>query len=312
MPPAGGNGEKTDHDRIREIRPWCGLVVVGRCRLARAEKPTEPIVLWPHGAPGEKGDIGEEKALPVQAGDQTIRITNVTKPTITVFRPPAEKNTGTAVVICPGGGYGILAFDKEGTEIAEWLNSIGVTGVVLKYRVPARKGRERYAAPLEDAQRALGMVRQRAKEWGINPDRIGVLGFSAGGHLAAVLSNNEKRTYEPVDEADKVSCRPDFALLIYPAYLVAEKESNQLAPELKVTPNTPPTWLVQTEDDGIRVECSLYYYLALKNARVPVEMHLYPSGGHGYGLRPSSHLVSTWPKRAEDWLRSRGVLEGKK
>ena len=250
--------------------------------------------------------------MPLGKGDTTIRITNVTQPTLTVFRPPADKDTGTAVVICPGGGYNILAFNKEGTDVAEWLNSIGVTGVVLKYRVPARKGLERYAAPLQDAQRALGLVRHRAREWGIDPDRIGVLGFSAGGHLSAALSNNyDKRTYEPVDEADQVSCRPDFAVLVYPAYLVS-KQNNDLAPELKVTAHTPRTFLVQTEDDGVRVECSLFYYLALKNAKVPAEMHLYPTGGHGYGLRPSAKPVSTWPQRAEQWLQSCGLLERKK
>lgn len=279
---------------------------------ACGETAPEPILLWPHGAPGEKGDVGEEKELPPQKGDNTIRITNVTKPTITVFRPPADKNTGAAVLICPGGGYNILAFNKEGTEVAEWLNSIGVTGVVLKYRVPARKDRARYAAPLEDAQRALGLVRQRAKEWGIDPARIGVLGFSAGGHLAAALSNNyDQRTYQPVDSADQVSCRPDFAVLVYPAYLVG-KDTHQLAPELKVTANTPRTFLVQTEDDHIPVEGSLFYYLALKHAKVPAEMHIYPSGGHGYGLRPSANTVSTWPQRAAQWMRTLGVLERKK
>jgi acetyl esterase/lipase len=185
-----------------------------------------------------------------------------------------------------------------------------VAGIVLKYRVPARKGRERYEAPLQDVQRALGMVRQRAREFRIDPDRLGVLGFSAGGHLAATLSNQyEKRTYPRVDEADDLSCRPNFTLLIYPAYLVDRKGGNTLASELKVTSNTPPTFLAQTEDDGVRVECSLFYYLALKTAKVPAEMHLYPDGGHGYGLRPSTHTVSTWPQRAEEWLRAQRLLK---
>jgi acetyl esterase/lipase len=270
----------------------------------------EPIPLWPDAAPGETGDIGEEQEQPASPGDNTTRLTNVTRPTLSVYLPPTAKNTGAAVVICPGGGYSILAFNKEGTEVAEWLNSIGVAAFVLKYRVPARKGRERHDAPLQDAQRALGIVRQRAKEWQIDPDRIGILGFSAGGHLAATLSNqNPKRTYPRVDEADDVSCRPDFALLIYPAYLVERKGGGTLAPEVAVTSNTPPTFLVQAEDDGVQVECSLFYYLALKHAKVPAEMHLYPDGGHGYGLRPSAHTVSTWPQRAEQWLRELGVLE---
>ena len=175
----------------------------------------------------------------------------MTQPTLTIFRPPADKDTGTAVVICPGGGYNILAFDLEGTEIAESFNSIGVTGVVLKYRVPARKGLPRHEPPLQDAQRALGLVRHRARELGIHPDRIGILGFSAGGHLAATLSNNfDKRTYEPIDDADKVSCRPDFNVLIYPAYLV--DKDDKLAPELKVTAKTPRTFIAMTQDDPVR------------------------------------------------------------
>jgi len=277
-----------------------------------ADKPTT-IVLFPAGAPGEKGDIEAEHEQPLRPGDDTIRTANVTAPTLTVFRPAAEKNTGAAVIICPGGGYSILAWNKEGTEVAEWLNTIGVTGIVLKYRVPARKGQERHAAPLQDAQRAIGLVRQQAKELAIDPQRIGILGFSAGGHLAATASNNyEKRTYDRLDAADELSSRPDFSLLIYPAYL-AGKADNALPPELKVTANTPRTFIAMTEDDGVRVECALFYYLALKNAKVPVEMHLYPTGGHGYGLRKSEHLISTWPQRAEEWLRSQGLLEqGKK
>jgi acetyl esterase/lipase len=270
----------------------------------------EPIVLWPQGAPNEKGDVPEEKQLPMKPGDPTIRITNVTRPMITVYRPAAEKSTGAAVVICPGGGYGGLAYNKEGTDVAEWLNTIGVSGIVLKYRVPARKDRPRHAAPLEDAQRAMGIVRQRAKEWNIDSARVGALGFSAGGHLSAALSTNfAQRTYEPIDAADRESCRPDFAVLVYPAYLALKDQNNALPPELVVTSDTPRTFLVQTQDDGVRVESSVFYYLALKRAGVSSEMHLYPTGGHGYGLRPSPNTVSTWPARVEDWLRSQKLLE---
>jgi acetyl esterase/lipase len=278
-----------------------------------APAPVEPIPLWPGVAPGETGDIGPEHELPLQPGDTTIRIADVTRPTLTVSLPPPEKDTGAAVVICPGGAYNRLAFNKEGTEVATWLNSLGVAGIVLKYRVPARKDRPRFEAPLQDAQRALGIVRQRAQSWKIDPGRVGILGFSAGGHLAATLSSRHpQRTYPRVDEADDLSCRPNFALLIYPAYLVGRQGEDTLAPEVRVTPETPPTFLVQTEDDTVRVECSLFYYLALKNAKVPAEMHLYPGGGHGYGLRPSAQTVSTWPGRAEQWLRALGVLESKK
>jgi len=276
----------------------------------------QPIPLWPGAAPGEQGDIGQERDMTTPkdgkpAGKAVIRLGNVSKPSITVFRPQG-RNTGAAVVVCPGGGYNILAWDLEGTEVCKWLNSIGVTGVLLKYRVPARKNRPRHEAALQDAQRALSLVRHRAKQWGIQPDRIGILGFSAGGHLAVCASTHfDKRTYEPVDDADKESCRPDFALPIYPAYLV-QKDTTELAPEIRVTAQTPPTFLVMTEDDKIRVECPIFYYLALKNAGVPAEMHLYPVGGHGYGLRPSEKLVTTWPKRAEEWMRSLGVLSTKK
>jgi len=273
-----------------------------------------PIPLWPKEAPGEQGRLGEEKDTSTEksnkvAGQSVIRLGNVSRPTITVYRPAKDKDTGAAVVICPGGGYSILAYDLEGTEICEWFNSIGVTGVLLKYRVPKRPGLEKHTAALQDAQRAVGLVRARATEFGVDPKRIGILGFSAGGHLAAMASNNyEKRTYVAVDDADKGSCRPDFTFLIYPAYLTVKEQGDKVSPELPVTANTPQTFLVMTEDDGIRVECALFYYLALKQAKVPAEMHLYPTGGHGYGLRPSAHGVTTWPRRAAEWMQTRGLL----
>jgi acetyl esterase/lipase len=189
------------------------------------------------------------------------------------------------------------------------LNSLGVTAVLVKYRVPRREDRERYAAPLQDAQRALGMVRHRATELGIDPERIGVLGFSAGGHLAAALSTNHaSRTYEPMDAADAVSCRPDFTVLVYPGYLVVREEGDRVSPELEVTEKTPPTFLVMAQDDGVRVENVLFYYLALKRAGVPSELHVYATGGHGYGLRRTGELVTTWPDRVADWMRSNGWL----
>ena len=277
---------------------------------------SDPLVLWPKGAPGEKGDIGVERDMTkpgdgIVNGKSVIRIGNVSVPTITVYRPPQARDAGTAVIVCPGGGYEILAMDLEGTEVCEWLNSVGVTAVLLKYRVPARKGLERYSAPLQDAQRALSLVRFHAAEWKLDPKRIGILGFSAGGHLSAASSTRfDQRSYEPGDAADQVSCRPDFAMLIYPAYLL-RKDGPELAPELTVTSNTPPAFLVQTEDDPIHVENSLFYYLALKQANVPVEMHLFANGGHGYGLRESGKAVISWPKRAEDWMRGMGFFEPK-
>ncbi len=275
----------------------------------------EAILLWPKGAPGETGSIGAEQDMTkptdkLISGKPVIRLGNITQPTLTVFRPPRDKDTGAAVLVCPGGGYSILAWDLEGTEICTWLNSIGVTGALLKYRVPKRPGLEKYTLPLQDAQRALGLARHRAKEWSLDPRRIGMMGFSAGAHLTAALSTNfEKRTYDPIDAADQVNCRPDFALLIYPGGFTIKSEGDKLSPELKVSADAPPTFLAQAEDDNARVECSLAYYTALKTAKVPAEMHLYPTGGHGYGLRPSGHAVSHWPQRAEEWLRTLGVLK---
>ena len=212
------------------------------------------------------------------------------------------------MVVCPGGGYNILAYDLEGDEVCEWLNNLGITAVLLKYRVPRREGLEKHTAPLQDLQRAIGYVRAHAEEMNIDPQRIGVMGFSAGGHLSAMASNNfDKRTYPAVDAADKVSCRPDFCLLVYPAYL--DGENFKLAPELKVSAATPPTMLVQTEDDKSYINSSLFYYYALKEAGVPARMHLYSKGGHGYGLRDTGAAVNEWPDRAEDWFRELGVIE---
>ena len=243
------------------------------------------------------------------AGKRVIRLGNVSKPTITIHRPPSEKDTGAAVLVCPGGAYSILALDLEGTEICDWLNSMGVTGVLLKYRVPKRAGQEKHTAALQDAQRALGLLRYRAKEWDLDPKRLGVLGFSAGGHLSAALcAAGAKRTYESIDDADKVSCRPDFLVLIYPAYLTMKEDGDKIGPDVQVTTNSPPTFIAMAEDDPVRVENALFYTLALKQAKVPVELHVYPEGGHGYGLRRTKASVTTWPDRAADWMRSRGLL----
>ena len=272
------------------------------------------IPLWPNGAPGEKGDIGVEADTTKPNGDlvagrRVIRLGNVSVPTLAVYQPDPAKKTGAAVVVFPGGGYNILAMDLEGTEVCEWLNSIGVTGVLVKYRVPARKGLPRYAAPLQDAQRALGLVRTHAAEWGIDPHRVGVLGFSAGAHLSAALSNNyESRVYPALDTADQANCRPDFAVLVYPGGLTQRETADKLGPEVTPSAKTPPTFLVQAEDDPVRVENSLLYFQALKTAKVPAEMHLYAKGGHGYGLRATENPVTRWPALVEAWMRGLGVL----
>ena len=278
--------------------------------------PAQPIPLWPVLAPGDKGDLGEEKDMtkPTEglvAGKRVIRLGNVSQPTITLYKPAASNDTGTAVMVCPGGGYNILAMDLEGTEVCEWLNSIGVTAFLLKYRVPKRPDRERHAAPLQDAQRAFGLARQRAKEFGIDPQRLGVLGFSAGAHLSAALSTTLERTYPAIDVADRTELRPSFTVLIYPAYLTVKELGDKTPPEINVTTNTPPSFIAIAEDDPVRMENALHYTLALKQVKVPVELHLYPTGGHGYGLRRTKEPVTTWPDRLSDWMRSRGLLEKK-
>ncbi|HEV2391055.1 MAG TPA: alpha/beta hydrolase [Verrucomicrobiae bacterium] len=283
-----------------------------------ASEPAKVIRLWPATAPGDTGNLGEEHDTTkpgdgLVAGKQVIRLGNVSVPTIAVYPAPADKQTGTAVVVCPGGGYSILAMDLEGTEVCDWLNSIGVTAILLKYRVPKRPGLEKHTAAVQDAQRALGLVRHQATTWGIDPHRIGVLGFSAGGHLAALVGcQYAQRTYPAVDDADATSCRPDFTLLIYPGYLTVKDQDDRVAPELTLNGNTPPAFLVMAADDPVRVENVLFYAAALRKARVPFELHVYPTGGHGYGLRSTKNLVTTWPQRATDWMRSRGLLgEGK-
>ena len=286
------------------------LAVFPSMLLAQGPKP---MLLWPKGAPGETGGIGAEvdTTKPDQdpAGKRVIRLGNVTEPTLAVYKPAAGKDTGAAVVVFPGGGYSILAMDLEGTEICQWFNSIGVTGILVKYRVPAQPTSPRGAAPLQDAQRAIRLARTHASEWRIDPARIGVMGFSAGGHLAALASNNfNKPAYETIDAVDGSSARPDFTILIYPAYLTADKEMTTISPALPVTGQTPPTLLIQAEDDPIPVEGSLVYYRALKNSKVPAEMHLYPAGGHGYGLRSPVAPLNAWPKRAEEWMRASGFL----
>ncbi len=292
----------------------CSCLIWSFSGSVRAAEAAKVIELWPGTAPGEKGGIGEEHDT-TKPGDNkvggkpVIRLGNISKPTLTIYRPPAGKDTGVAVVVCPGGGYHILAMDLEGTEICEWLNSLGITGALLKYRVPKRPGLEGYVPPLQDAQRALGLLRHQARAYGLKPNRIGIIGFSAGAHLAAVLGNSgDKRTYPVVDEAEATSCRPDFTLLIYPGGLTVKEQNDKIAPELNITSNTPPTFIAMAEDDPVRVENALFYAAALRKAKASFELHIYPTGGHGYGLRPSKDLVTTWPQRAGEWMRAQGWI----
>jgi acetyl esterase/lipase len=268
------------------------------------------MLLWPQTPPGPLGEMGEERDTTTAkenmvAGKRVIRTGFVSKPAIAVYRPAPSIDTGAAVMVCPGGGYKILAMDLEGTEVCDWLNSIGVTGILLKYRVPSAPDDKAHVGPLNDAQRAMGIIRQHAAEWKLDPKRIGVLGFSAGGHLAAALSNNnEKRSYSLIDSADSLNCRPDFTVLIYPGLMVS-KDNDSLGTELKVTGNTPPSCIVMASDDPIHVENALVYAMALRKAKVPMDVHIYAKGGHGYGMRLQKNLpVTTWPDRVADWMRA--------
>jgi acetyl esterase/lipase len=332
------------------------LFVVSAFGTLNAQKPVwQPspghtqVPIWPGPAPDPQPVRGPEFAETtgkdsLVAGKPLVAVEMVSQPTMTVYSPTG-KNTGAAVVVFPGGGYQILAIDLEGTEVCDWLTSKGITCVLLKYRVP---GEEKYRVPedreypksgpypespmaLEDAQRTLGLVRLHAAEWHIDPNKIGVLGFSAGGHLVAAMSTHfDKRVYQPVDAADKESCRPDFAVAIYPGHRslsAAEWDAKQgtkkfvvphpatadrnlgLNPDLHITPQTPPTFLLQAEDDHVdNVNDSLAYYIALKKAGVPVEMHLYAQGGHAFGLRPTKFPITRWPQLVETWLGTIGMI----
>lgn len=277
-----------------------------------ADKTT--LELWPGGAPGPQTATGPEHDVTTAsdhevAGRRVARIGDVSDPTITLFRAPADRNSGAAVLVFPGGGYRYLAIDLEGTEVCSWLNSIHVNCILLKYRVPNSGPYPKSSAALQDAQRALGLVREHAAEWGIDPHRIGVLGFSAGGHLAAAIStHNQKRLYDPVDGADQLSCRPDFAIVIYPGYLALAEKNFAFNPDIPVTSAAPPTFLVQAEDDPVHVENAVEYFMELKRAGVPAELHVYAKGGHGYGLRRTDLPVTSWPKAAEKWLHTIGIL----
>lgn len=270
--------------------------------------------LWPKGAPGAQPSAGPEANMTtakdhVIAGRPVLRLGNVSNPTITLYEAKSNPS-GTAVVVFPGGAYRILAIDLEGTEVCDWLNSINVTCVLLKYRVPNTGPFPKSSAALQDAQRALGMVRAHAAEWHIDPRRVGVLGFSAGGHLSAALSTHfDQRLYEPVDSADQQSCRPDFAVIIYPGYLALAEQNFAPNPDIHVTDRTPPTFLLQAEDDPVHVENATVYFGLLKNAKVQAELHIYTEGGHGYGLRRTDQPVTHWPDLVETWLKTIGMTK---
>jgi acetyl esterase/lipase len=274
------------------------------------------VPIWPNGAPGAanaahaaaEADTTTAKDNLI-AGKPLIRLGNVSVPTITYYAPKHATGPAPAIVVFPGGGYHILAMDLEGTEVCDWLNEAGIACVLLKYRVPDSGPYPKSPAALQDAQRAVGLVRQKAAEWSIDPKRVGVLGFSAGGHLVAALSTHfDKRMYERVDAADDLSCRPDFAVVIYPGYLALADKNMAANPDIEPTVQTPPTFLVQAEDDPVHVENATTYFLQLKKAKVPAELHIYAEGGHGYGLRRTALPVTTWPDTMQIWLRTIHVL----
>ena len=274
------------------------------------------LPLWPSGAPGTlpnpPAEINTSKPTDnLIAGKPLIRLGNVSNPTLTVYAPKTNA-VRPAVLVFPGGGYQILAIDLEGTEVCDWLNSIDLTCVLVKYRVPNSGPYPKSAAALQDAQRALGLVRQHAAEWNIDPNHVGVLGFSAGAHLSAALSTHfDKRLYDSVDAADQLSCRPDFALIIYPGYLANAAQNMAPNADINPTAKTPPSFIVQAENDPVNVENATVYFLQLKAAKVPAELHIYAEGGHGYGLRRTALPVTTWPDTARIWLQTIKVLPAK-
>lgn len=282
------------------------LVAAAALLLPPAAVPAEETALrlWPGKAPGEQGPIEPEKR-DAAANDPNViqRVTNVSDPVLAVFRAPTDKSSGASVIIAPGGAYRFLSWAHEGEEIAKRFNRDGITAFVLKYRVPTRAHDPGNRLALMDAQRAVSLVRSRAKEWSLNPARVGFLGFSAGGHLGVNLENNyEKRAYEPVDEADKTSARPDFTILIYPGGMMDPNDRTKLAPGMVPTAQTPPTFIAVAGDDEGCAEPSVRYYLALKSAGVKSELHVYASGGHGFGMRASAGTAATWPDRCVEWL----------
>lgn len=307
---------------MKQIATASSIFLVVCCLSARGADQPLVVDLWPGKPPGDVGISGAEKVFELQVkgqpylvgGKPTKWVTNVSKPTLTVFPAPKDKNTGVAMLICPGGGYHNLGWDVEGEEVAAWLNSLGMTGIVLKYRCPRREGDVKGvppAGPLKDAQRAVSLVRGKAKDWGIDPRKIGIVGFSAGGHLAgATATNFDRRAYDAVDDIDKLSCRPDFAVMLYSGYFRVPAEKDDLSPTIRTPADIPPLLLVHAGDDAISdVEHSVTMYQAMRRARAPAELHVYATGGHGFGVRKVGHPCETWTERCTDWLRQQEILK---
>jgi acetyl esterase/lipase len=299
--------------------PLCLLALFLAALPAPAQEPLV-IDIWPGKPAGDVGIAGAERSFQLTvagkpyevAGKPTRWLTNVSRPTLTIYRPAKDRDTGAAALIAPGGGYHNLGWDVEGTEVAEWLNTLGVTGIVLKYRCPRRPGDAKGVpapGPLKDAQRAVSLVRSKAAAWGIDPRRIGMIGFSAGGHLVGSTATSfEERSYPPIDEVDQVSCRPDFGIMAYSGYF--KLKDGGLSPTVHTPRDTPPLFFVHASDDPVsEVEHSVSFYLALKRAGIDAELHVYASGGHGFGVRADSGPCVGWTRNCADWLRNRGLLK---
>lgn len=306
----------------------CIVIAFGQLNAQQSRWQPTPghtqVPLWPGTVPdAPRGAAGDAESTSVVsspvAGKPWVAVYNVSRPTLTVYAPPGD-NTGAAVIVFPGGGYNILAIDLEGTEVCDWLTAKGITCVLLKYRVPGsgphwdQKCRcgvnPRAPLALEDAQRTLSLVRFHATEWHIDPHKIGVLGFSAGGHLSVAVSNAfDKRSYAAVDAADSVSCRPDFAVVLYPGHLWSPRAKGEINPDIHVSAHTPPTFLLQAQDDPVDyVMNTIVYWHALQHADVPVELHVFPHGGHAFGLRRTAFPITGWPQLVETWLASIGMI----
>jgi len=275
--------------------------------IVRGAEAPPTLDVWPGAAPAPIAAVGPEKSIPgTPANFFPKQISNVSHPTLTVFRP-AGKDTGVAVIVCPGGGFKDLEMVKEGEDAIHWLNGIGITGILLKYRVSTPAPEPEYAEGLQDAQRALSLVRSKAAELGFKPDRIGIMGFSAGAQLSIRAGIQfAVRTYPAVDAVDAVSCRPDFAIVVYPGGLVTKDGTNMLLPDVHVPKDACQMFFAQAETDRVNSENSILTFLALKRAGVPAEMHIYAAGVHGFGLKPTTNPHGTWPKRCEEWLSGQG------
>ena len=301
---------------VRPLKEGYKDLLTGGFPKADSKAEPESINVWPGKPPGEAKELPPEKDVSepgkgLVAGKPVIRLGNVSTPTLAIYRPAKKIDTGASVIVCPGGGHTILAYDLEGTEVAEWLTSIGVTACVLKYRVPARDPNKRWLAAVQDAQRAVSLVRSNASEWGTDCKRVGILGFSAGGETAGLTALFTERQYEPIDAIDKVASRPNFAVLIYTGGLVPKGQTT-LAEHVKVGKDAPPMFLAHAANDGVTALNSLLLATELKKAGVPAELHLYATGGHGFGLRPQADKPCTqWPSACATWMQTMGFTKSK-